>query len=142
MWKPITAVDLLSALLGCLEGAKLHAYPDSGGVWTIGIGHTEGVTPGMVITPAQMASFLAADAKPLLQALAGRPILETAALASFGFNCGLGTLLKVLSGADSLDNPKHTTDRTGEVRSGLVMRRQLEQTLIALSRQLNPRVTT
>lgn len=142
LWRPTRLVDVLSALLGCLEGAKLQAYPDSGNVWTVGIGHTQGVTPGMVITPQQMADFLAADARPILAAITGRPILEAAALGSFGFNCGLGAMLRVMSGADSLDNPKHTTDRTGEVRSGLVMRRHLEQVLIALSKQTQPRPVT
>ena len=28
------------------EGCRLAAYPDTGGVWTIGYGHTKGVAEG------------------------------------------------------------------------------------------------
>jgi len=48
-------------LLEFFEGNKLEAYQDSGGVWTIGRGHTEGVSPGMVITQDQSDSFFLED---------------------------------------------------------------------------------
>ena len=42
--------DLGIALIKQYEGLKLDAYQDVAGVWTIGYGHTRGVTPGMNIT--------------------------------------------------------------------------------------------
>lgn len=43
------------------EGCKLKAYQDSGGVWTIGFGHTFGVKAGQVITLDQAKQFLSQD---------------------------------------------------------------------------------
>ena len=47
-------VDLLTHF----EGLKLEAYQDSVGVWTIGYGHTKGVTPNMKITESQANNLL------------------------------------------------------------------------------------
>lgn len=47
--------------IGEFEGLRLKAYLCPAGVWTIGYGHTRGVTPGMVITGAQADAFLAED---------------------------------------------------------------------------------
>jgi len=46
------------AVLIAREGRRLHAYRDSAGIWTIGIGHTSAagpplVTPGLVLTPTE-----------------------------------------------------------------------------------------
>ena len=52
------------------EGCVLHAYKDSVGVWTIGVGHSAqaGTPPhvhkGMVITQAQALDILAGDLAP------------------------------------------------------------------------------
>jgi len=35
----------------------LHPTKDGAGVWTIGYGHTDGVTPNMTITEAQADQF-------------------------------------------------------------------------------------
>lgn len=43
------------------EGCKLNAYKCPAGVWTIGYGHTSGVTQGMTITQAQADAYLIAD---------------------------------------------------------------------------------
>ncbi len=43
------------------EGVELEAYQDTGGVWTIGVGHTRGVTAGMTITEEQAEAFLRQD---------------------------------------------------------------------------------
>lgn len=127
-------VSLSTALLACLEGCRLTAYQDSGGVWTIGIGHTgPDVQPGMTITVAQAHQLCAQDQSHLLQMVADKPLLVGVALVSFGYNCGSGTLAKVLAGQDQISNPKHTTDRHGNVLPGLVARRQLEMALIAAS---------
>ena len=43
------------------EGMRTHAYQDAGGVWTICYGHTGGVKPGDVATPAQCRSWHVRD---------------------------------------------------------------------------------
>ncbi len=134
----VTLPELAAALISVFEGSRLHAYQDPSGVWTIGRGHTQGVTPGMVITPEQEAEFFAEDEAPLLALLDGIPLLEAAALASFGFNVGRGALEKVLAGGDLVSNPVHTTDRHGVVLPGLVARRRLEELLMVVSQQLQP----
>lgn len=54
------------ALLTKREGVRLHAYKDSVGIWTIGIGHTSAagppeVTPNLTITRAQCDAIFARD---------------------------------------------------------------------------------
>jgi GH24 family phage-related lysozyme (muramidase) len=128
---------LAAALIESLEGDKLTAYLDSGGVATIGLGHTRGVTMGMTCTPEQAAQWFAEDAAPLFGEVAGvSSVLEASALVSFGYNCGLGALKRVLAGADTIDNPVHTTDRHGNVQAGLVNRRRLESLLATLGQQM------
>ena len=43
------------------EGVRLQAYPDSGGVWTIGYGHTKDVKKGDRITQYQAEQLLKED---------------------------------------------------------------------------------
>ncbi len=130
---PVTLAELAAALIAVFEGCRLTSYQDSGGVWTIGIGHTKGVAAGQAITTEQAQEFFAEDQSPLLALVAGRPILEAAALVSFGFNVGQGALERVLAGQDTIGNPKHATDRHGNLLPGLAARRRLEETMILLS---------
>jgi len=126
-----TAQQLASALIAVFEGpARLVAYQDSGGVWTIGRGHTKGVAAGMTCTEAQSDTWFAEDQAPLFGLADGHPPLATAAYVSFGYNCGRGALLKVLVSDDSIMNPVHQTDRKGETLPGLTARRTLENLLI------------
>src|ERR1700760_2270015 len=97
--------QLGTAFLAVVEGDRLKAYQDSGGIWTDGVGHTKDVKPGEVLTRETSLENLAADQAPLLALLEGRPLLEGLAYLSFGFNCGLGALNKVLTGQDSIANP-------------------------------------
>ena len=48
-------------LIKSFEGCKLTAYQDVAGIWTIGYGHTRGVTAGMVFTQQQADQALADD---------------------------------------------------------------------------------
>jgi GH24 family phage-related lysozyme (muramidase) len=132
----VTVAELASAIIFLAEGTRLRAYKDTGGVWTIGLGHTRGVIEGMTITVEQAAQFFAEDAGPLFRMVASRPILEAAALVSFGFNVGAGALADVLGGHDTIANTRHTTDRHGNVQPALQNRRHLEELLTALSQQL------
>lgn len=132
----MTPLQILATLLRILEGCKLTAYQDSRGIWTIGFGHTSmagglQVTPGLVITYDQAVTLLEVDAAPLLARVSNHNPLEAAALASFGYNCGIGALGKVLAGQSKVMeyvNVNHVPI--------LAPRRALEDMLINVSRQL------
>ncbi len=129
----VSLVQLAAALIAVFEGLRLKAYRDSGGVWTIGIGHTgPEVTPDLVITADQAMEWFAKDQAHLLTTVAGKSPLAGAALVSFGFNCGVGSLAKVLAGTDTVENPKYTHDAMGHVLPGLLARRRLESLLIQM----------
>jgi lysozyme len=53
--------DLGLALIKRFEGLKLDAYQDVAGIWTIGYGHTRGVTPGMHISEDEAEQALKDD---------------------------------------------------------------------------------
>lgn len=130
-----TLIELATDLIAVFEGCKLTAYKDSGGVWTIGIGHTgPDVVEGLTITPIQAQALFIKDQAHLINAIP--PVTfstsESAALISFGYNCGLSKMLAVIAGTDSILNPVHQTDRHGNVLPGLVSRRNLENSLYNL----------
>ncbi len=126
-----TIEEVASALIRVFEGLKLTAYRDSGGVWTIGYGHTgPEVQEGLTITLVQAQAHLKQDAGKLFAAVEGYSILTAAALVSFGYNCGLGALERVLAGHAHITDFIH--DRNGNELAGLVSRRALEEILIAL----------
>lgn len=94
----------LDLVKGC-EGLRLKAYKDDGGVWTIGYGHTEEVTPGMIITKEQAEAFLRDDiAWAMVDVLRVVPSIsgnKLDALVSFAYNVGArawqkSTLCKVI----------------------------------------------
>lgn len=128
----MTTAQLAAKLIAVFEGCRLQAYYDTGGVLTIGFGHTAGVQISQQITMDQAIALLEQDQKPLLDLVADKPILEAAALVSFGYNCGIGNLKKVLDGSG--DILSHTKDRRGNILPGLVSRRNLEAALIEVSR--------
>jgi lysozyme len=122
--------ELAAALIRVFEGVRLTAYQDSGGVWTVGFGHTgPEVVQGYTITMDQAAQQLATDALPLFTLVAAEPMIAAAAYVSFGYNTGRHTLELVLEGKAKLENYIH--DRHGNVLPGLVARRGLEAALIA-----------
>ena len=81
------------AFLKQWEGCKLTAYKDSGGVWTIGVGHTRTARPGMTISQFEADLLLASD----LEDHNISPLLGDAetsqnqfdAMSSLAFNIGL-----------------------------------------------------
>jgi len=102
--------DIGLAVLQSREGVRLTSYLDSVGVWTIGWGHTKGVTKGQRITRAQAEEFLREDidshARPILAAVKV-PLAdhEADALVSIAFNIGVGgfkrsSFLKLLNKGD------------------------------------------
>lgn len=78
------------------EGCKLATYADSKGVLTIGVGHTKGVTHGMVCTSDQAEAWLEADMAEAASAVNryATPCTQNQfdALTSFTFNEGEGKL--------------------------------------------------
>ena len=128
------------------EELRLKAYKCQAGVWTIGWGHTSGVTAGMVITEEQAQAFLAADLQPIeafldREGYRGLKQNQYDALASLIFTLGTlkysrSTLRRLLkAGAPAKDCAaqflkwKYYTDRTtGEkkISQGLVNRRRAE----------------
>lgn len=124
----MTVAELAGALIASWEGLKLGAYQDSGGVWTIGFGHTAGVGPRDICTREQAYEWLSSDSAALIRLTEGKPLHAAAAYVSFGFNCGYHALELVLASKSVLSNFVH--DRHGNVLDGLVRRRAAEQALI------------
>lgn len=80
------------------EGNILHAYKDTVGVWTIGVGHTSAaglpkVVPGMTLTKEESAKILRDDLAPIERDLNNLIKVKVTqnqydALVSVVFNCG------------------------------------------------------
>jgi lysozyme len=83
-------------LIQAFEGRKLEAYQDQRGVWTIGVGHTHGVYPGMTMTDDQVDQALQDDlsnAEGVVDSATGQcPTTSNqyAAMVSLCFNIGSG----------------------------------------------------
>ena len=122
------------------EGCRLVAYPDIKGVWTIGYGHTRGVSYGDVITQEQADTYLMADiqvAVAHVNAGVKVPLTQNEfdALVDFLFNVGGGafdssTMLRQLnagnyqSAADQFVVWDHAG---GKVIADLLRRREVEK---------------
>jgi lysozyme len=133
--------DFGLALIKSCEGLRLDAYQDTGGVWTIGYGHTLGVSKGDTITPGEAERLLIEDIgrhdiTPLLD---GAPTKQCQfdAMTSLAFNIGLerfrnSTVLK----RHKLQNTIGAANAfllwvydNGRKEPGLVKRRELERKL-------------
>lgn len=138
-------------LIKSFEGLRLASYQDSGGVWTIGYGHTSGVTPGMTITEYQALLYLKEDLKSAeryVNAYVGVYGLnqnQFDALVSFTYNAGCGNLKKRLInyGKKPLalvraDLPETCIKAGGKTLTGLIKRREKEAELMGDCREPLP----
>ena len=131
-------------LIKQFEGCRLKAYQDSVGVWTIGYGHTEGVSEGMEISQHQADIMLSSDLVKYAKYI--NEYVTTVlnqnqfdALTSWVYNLGPGnlrssTMLKVLNEGSYNDVPyqiKRWNKAGGQVLKGLVRRREAEAELFA-----------
>lgn len=92
------------------EGCRLVSYKDTKGVWTIGYGHTKGVTAGMQCTQEQAERWFEDDIDEfadVISKLIKVPLLQHQydALLDFAFNVGEpqfegSTLLKLVNQGD------------------------------------------
>ena len=86
---------MITRLIKQFEGLRLEAYRCPAGIWTIGYGHTAGVSEGMKITEVEAERLLLEDLKPVLAVLpSGLNANRRAALASFVFNVGVGAFCR------------------------------------------------
>lgn len=121
------------------EGCELESYRDSGGVWTIGIGHTKGVTAGQEITQEQAEMLFRNDVmtfeKAVIALYPKAKQHEFDALVSLVYNAGIGaaggtlsTLIKRGSSKDVIQKwwKSHYITCKGKKLKGLVRRREWE----------------
>lgn len=140
----MTIAQRAAFLIAVFEGCKLEAYPDPVLGWkvpTIGFGHTKGVKQGDTETYDKAVSDMEEDDAPLIALVKDKPVLEAGALVSFGHNCGIGALMRVLSGEITITHEEFWADgkafgeRAGNQHpAGLLARRNLEAADIELSR--------
>lgn len=129
------------ALIKNFEKCRLKAYPDQGGIPTIGWGHTgPEVALGQTITQEQADALFAQDLREKAELPISRLVTvpltsnQHAALCAFVFNIGEGafaksTLLRVLNSAQYSAVPVQLVRWNkvkGEVSAGLVNRREAE----------------
>ncbi|KAF0099800.1 MAG: lysozyme [Rhodospirillaceae bacterium] len=138
-----TGLDLIKVL----EGLETEAYPDPGNrvtgePWTIGYGHTRGVSRGNTCTEAQATDWLREDlqaAEGAVRHLVDVPLtqMQFDALASFVFNVGPSafansTLLRRLNAGDAAgaaEQFKRWNRGADGILPGLVARRAAERDL-------------
>ena len=131
-------------LLTHFEGLRLEAYQDSVGVWTIGYGHTKGVTPSMKITESQASNLLKTELIEYQNYINEMVKVELSqceydALVCWVYNLGPtnlreSTLLKILNQGDKFLVPEQIrrwNRAGGKVLKGLVRRREAEALMFA-----------
>jgi lysozyme len=135
------------ALIKGFEGLRLDAYQDVAGIWTIGYGHTGGVTPGMTFTQAQADDALRQDLQSAEAAVehdvgsAKTTDNQFAAMVSLCYNIGSGnfavsSVLRKHREGDSQGAAdafllwnKSTVDGVLQAVPGLTRRREAERAL-------------
>ena len=130
-------------LVAKYEGCRLEAYKCPAGVWTIGYGHTAGVQPGQTLPTKEAAKeLLKEDLKKygdyVNQCVKKGQITfsltqnQFDALTSFCYNCGNGSLQKLVTDRDAAtvaDKLLLYNKGGGRVLAGLTKRREEERAL-------------
>lgn len=128
------------AFLAFVEDFRAVAYPDQGGVWTCGFGHTgKDVTRGTVCTPMQAHAWLATDSQHAQDVVNKHVTVvitqhQFDALVSFTFNLGesrldTSTLLALTNAGQPIQASAEFAkwDHIGaQVNAGLDRRRAFE----------------
>jgi lysozyme len=130
------------ALIKKFEGCELEAYQCSANVWTLGYGHTAGVSEGDTCTEEDAETMLAEDLREFenyVNDLVTSDLSQNEfdALVAWTYNLGPGalresTLLRRLNDGDYEDVPyqiKRWNRAGGEVLPGLTRRREAEALL-------------
>ena len=130
------------SLIKKFEGCRLEAYYCSGGVLTIGYGHTGGVKESDTITQEEAEKLLRADVFKFEEYVEDNVMVELDqgqfdALVAWTFNLGPGnlresTMLKKLNEADYTSVPnemKRWNKAGGKTLDGLIRRRNAEALL-------------
>jgi GH24 family phage-related lysozyme (muramidase) len=135
--------DNFISLVKQFEGCKLEAYKDSGGVWTIGYGHTKNVEEGDKIEQYQAEMFLKDDTLEFVRYAnfylrrANKVVTQNQfdAIVDLIYNRGIGTVLKSSTWDAILSNNPNIRyiwenegikDRAGNKLNGLIKRRKAE----------------
>lgn len=135
-------------MIAGFEGCVLHAYQDVVGVWTIGVGHTEGVRPGQTITQAQADQLLADDlgnvyGPGVLVAIGDAPTTQAQfdAMTSLAFNIGVSafkssTVCRMHKAGNyaAAAEAFHLWNRAGQRVLEALTRRRLAEAKLYLSR--------
>lgn len=138
------ATAMATQAIAGFESFRAHAYQDTGGVWTIGYGHTHDVKEGDVISKEDATRLLHVEVDAFAAGVfrlvkAPLTVRQAAALISFAYNVGLAafaksTLLRKVNAGDlegaRAEFGKWVHDE-GKVVAGLVNRREAEAKLFA-----------
>lgn len=130
-------------LIAKYEGCRLEAYKCAAGVWTIGYGHTAGVNPGDTLPSQEAAKELLQKDLAKYAGSVNRCIQKGLltfqpnqnqfdALTSFCYNCGAGSLQKLVTGRSAAQIAEKILAYNkggGKVLTGLVRRREEERAL-------------
>lgn len=130
------------ALIQSFETCDLTAYPDQRGVWTIGWGHTAGVSPSDTCTQDQADAWFVQDTQTAVNAVSRSVDVALSqnqfdALVSLCFNIGshafatstLVALLNQGSIAGAVQQFLVWNHVNGQPNAGLTRRRTAEQSL-------------
>lgn len=138
-----TVSDRGVELIAKYEGCRLEAYLCPAGVWTIGYGHTAGVVKGQTLPSKEAAKALLKEdlkkyggyvnecvKKGLIRFSLNQNQFD--ALTSFCYNCGNGSLRKLVTDRDVgeiADKMLLYNKGGGKVLPGLTKRREEERAL-------------
>ena len=126
-------------LIKSFEGCSLVAYKCPANVWTIGYGHTQGVTEGMSISQKQADELLEKDLAKYEKYVEDTKLElnenQFSALVSFVYNCGNGNLKKLIANrtlSEIAEAMLLYRKANGVVLNGLVRRRKAERELFLM----------